>query len=108
MAELPFMASENIMMAAVAAGGDRQQIHERIRQHSQDAAAEVKTEGKENDLIERLSADPAFANVAIEELLDPATFVGRAPEQVDEFMAEWVNPIQARYGSQPFSQELRV
>ncbi len=108
MAELPFMASENIMMAAVAAGGDRQQVHERIRQHSQDAAAEVKTEGKENDLIERLSADPAFANVAIEELLDPATFVGRAPEQVDEFMAEWVDPIQARYGSQPFSQELRV
>lgn len=108
MEELPFMASENIMMAAVASGGDRQQIHERIRQHSQDAADEVKIHGKENDLIKRLSADPAFANIAIEELLDPASFVGRAPEQVEEFIAEWVDPIQAGYGNQPFSQELRV
>ena len=108
MEELPFMASENIMMAAVASGGDRQQIHERIRQHSQDAADEVKIHGKENDLIKRLSADPAFANIAIEELLDPASFVGRAPEQVEEFIAEWVDPIQAGYGNQPFNQELRV
>ncbi len=108
MAELPFMASENIMMAAVAAGGDRQEIHEQIRQHSQDAAAEVKTHGKENDLIERLSADPAFANVAIKKLLDPSTFVGRAPEQVEEFIAEWVAPIEKRYGNQEFNQDLRV
>ncbi|MCH2183671.1 MAG: adenylosuccinate lyase [Mariniblastus sp.] len=108
MAELPFMASENIMMAAVAAGGDRQEIHERIRQHSQDAAAEVKIHGKENDLIERLSKDPAFKNVPIEQLLDPASFVGRAPEQVEEFIADWITPIEEKYGQQAFDQELRV
>ena len=108
MAELPFMASENIMMAAVAAGGDRQEIHERIRQHSQDAAAEVKQHGRENDLIDRLTADPAFDNVAIEQLLDPASFVGRAPEQVAEFTAEWITPIEKKYGQQSFDQELRV
>ncbi|MCH2179712.1 MAG: adenylosuccinate lyase [Mariniblastus sp.] len=108
MAELPFMASENIMMAAVAAGGDRQQLHEQIRQHSQDAASQVKNHGHDNDLIERLTKDPAFADVAIKELMDPKSFVGRAPEQVEEFVTEWVEPIRQKYGNQPFSQELRV
>ena len=108
MAELPFMASENIMMAAVEAGGDRQEIHEQIRQHSQDAAAEVKIHGRENDLIERLANDKAFENVPMEELLDPTSFVGRAPEQVEEFIAEWIKPIEEKYGQQTFDQELRV
>ena len=108
MAELPFMASENIMMAAVAAGGDRQQLHEQIRQHSQDAASQVKNHGDDNDLIERLTKDPAFADVAIKELMDPKSFVGRAPQQVEEFVTEWVEPIRQKYGNQPFSQELRV
>ncbi|HEX4132340.1 MAG TPA: adenylosuccinate lyase [Pirellulales bacterium] len=97
MAELPFMATENILMAAVAQGGDRQSLHERIRRHSQAAAAVVKLEGGENDLIERLRGDPAFAKVNLAAALDPARYVGRAPEQVDEFLAEVVAPIRARY-----------
>ena len=71
-AELPFMATENILMAAVAAGGDRQDLHERIRRHSQAAAAVVKQEGGRNDLIDRLAADPAFAKVDLQAALDPA------------------------------------
>ena len=108
MAELPFMASENIMMAAVAAGGDRQQLHEQIRQHSQDAASQVKNHGNDNDLIERLTKDPAFAGVALHDLMDPKSFVGRAPEQVEEFVTEWVEPICQKYGNQEFNLELRV
>ncbi len=96
-AELPFMASENILMAAVEAGGDRQQLHERIRQHSQAAGAAVKQEGQANDLLERLAADPAFAKVDIRAETDPAKFVGRAPEQVDEFLAEVIGPIREKY-----------
>lgn len=91
--ELPFMATENILMAAVAAGGDRQELHERIRRHSLAAAAVVKQQGGENDLIERLRTDAAFDNVNLDEALDPQRFVGRAPEQVDEFLAEVVAPI---------------
>jgi len=96
-AELPFMATENILMAAVAAGGDRQDLHERIRRHSQAAAAVVKQQGGRNDLLERLAADAAFAAVDLKGALDPATFVGRAPQQVDEFLAEVVEPIRAKY-----------
>ena len=96
-AELPFMATENILMAAVAAGGDRQDLHERIRRHSQAAAAVVKGEGGRNDLLDRLAADPAFAQVDLRAALDPARFVGRAPQQVDEFLAEVVEPIRKRY-----------
>lgn len=96
-AELPFMATENILMAAVAAGGDRQELHERIRSHSQAAAAVVKQEGGRNDLIERLKTDEAFAAVDLSDQLAPQRFVGRAPEQVDEFLAEVINPIRARY-----------
>ncbi len=91
--ELPFMASENLLMAAVAAGGDRQQLHEVIRRHSQAAGAAVKQEGRPNDLLERLAADPAFAQVDVAAAIDPASFVGRAPEQVDEFLASVVEPI---------------
>ena len=96
-AELPFMATENILMAAVAAGGDRQDLHERIRRHSQAAAAVVKQEGGRNDLMDRLADDEAFAGVDLRAALEPSRFVGRAPEQVDEFIAEVVNPIRAKY-----------
>ena len=94
--ELPFMATENILMAAVTAGGDRQVLHERIRVHSLDAAAVVKQEGKPNDLLERLVKDPAFQGVNLESALNPIDFVGRAPQQVDEFIAEVVQPILDR------------
>jgi adenylosuccinate lyase len=95
--ELPFMATENILMAAVARGGDRQDLHERIRRHSQAAAAVVKEQGGSNDLLERLAADPAFDGVDLAGELDPARFFGRAPQQVDEFLAGVVEPLRARY-----------
>jgi adenylosuccinate lyase len=97
-AELPFMATENVLMAAVAAGGDRQELHERIRRHSQAAAAVVKQEGGKNDLLQRLAADKAFADVDLAAAVDPSRFVGRAPEQVDEFITGVIDPIRARYG----------
>ncbi len=103
-AELPFMATENILMAAVAAGGDRQDLHERIRRHSQAAAAVVKEQGGRNDLLERLAADPAFAGVDLADALRPERYVGRAPQQVDEFLAEVVAPIRARYAAEPLQR----
>ncbi|MFQ7565453.1 MAG: adenylosuccinate lyase, partial [Clostridium perfringens] len=93
--ELPFMATENIMMESVKKGGDRQELHERIRVHSMDAAQRVKGEGLNNDLIERIINDPSF-NLSKEEIIaiiDPVKFVGRAPSQVVEFIDEYVNPI---------------
>jgi adenylosuccinate lyase len=95
--ELPFMATENILMAAVAAGGDRQELHERIRRHSQAAGAAVKNEGKPNDLIDRLQHDPAFGRVDFGQTLEPSQFIGRAPQQVDEFLEDVVTPIAERY-----------
>jgi len=89
-AELPFMATEDILMSAVAKGGDRQDLHERIRRHSQAAAAVVKQDGGANDLLERLQGDDAFASVDLTAALDPKKFIGRAPEQVDEFLEEVV------------------
>lgn len=107
--EVPFMASENILMAAVAAGGDRQELHERIRQHSQAASAEVKEHGKPNDLLERLAADEAFAGVDLAAAVDPATLTGRSAEQVDEFLADVVAPIRERYADRNVEdEELRV
>ena len=97
--ELPFMATENILNAAVAAGGDRQDLHERIRQHSQAAADVVKQHGGANDLLQRLSGDAAFAEADLDTALDPTSFIGRAPEQVDEFVAEVVQPIRDRYAT---------
>jgi adenylosuccinate lyase len=97
--ELPFMATENLLMAAVQAGGDRQELHETIRRHSQDAARAVKQEGRDNDLLSRLAADPSFQGVDVLGTLEPSQFVGRAPEQVDEFLAEVVQPIRQRYAS---------
>jgi adenylosuccinate lyase len=95
--ELPFMATENILMAAVEQGGDRQDLHERIRQHSQAAASIIKNEGRENDLLDRLRSDPAFAKVDIDAELEPSAFIGRSPEQVDEFLAGEIEPIRRRY-----------
>ncbi len=95
--ELPFMASEAVLMAAVAGGGDRQDLHERIRRHSQAAAAVVKEQGGANDLLERLAGDPALAGIDLGEALDPAKFIGRAAEQVDEFVSEVIGPIRQRY-----------
>jgi adenylosuccinate lyase len=106
--ELPFMATENILMAAVAAGGDRQTLHERIRQHSQAAAAVVKEQGGENDLIARLKADQAFAAADIDSAIDPANLVGRSREQVDEFLTETVGPVRERYESVSAADEVRV
>jgi adenylosuccinate lyase len=95
--ELPFMATENILMATVKAGGNRQKIHEKIRVHSQAAAQQVKNFGKPNDLIERLKNDSAFAKVDFKKVLNASDYVGRAPQQVDEFIKEYVNPIRRRY-----------
>jgi len=97
--ELPFMATENILMAAVSAGADRQEIHERIRTHSMAAGEQVKLHGKPNDLIARLQADAALANVDIDSALRPEDFIGRSPQQVDEFIASEVAPIRAKYKS---------
>ena len=97
MEELPFMATEEILMAAVQAGGDRQELHEVIRQHSQAAAAEVKERGLANDLIDRLQKDAAFSSVDLSNTLDPARYIGRAPDQVDAFVTEVINPIRAHH-----------
>ena len=95
MSELPFMATENIMMDAVKAGGDRQELHERIRELSMEAGKNVKVEGKDNNLLELIAADPAF-NLTLEELqktMDPKKYVGRAKEQTESFIAKVVNPV---------------
>ena len=95
MSELPFMATENIMMDAVKAGGDRQELHERIRELSMEAGRTVKVEGKENNLLELIAADQAF-NLSLEDLkktMDPARYVGRAPLQVDNFLKNVVDPV---------------
>ena len=95
MAELPFMATENIMMDAVKAGGDRQELHEKIRTLSMEAGRNVKEKGLENNLLELIAADPAFG-LSLEDLkksMDPSRYVGRAPRQVEEFLTEVVNPI---------------
>ena len=96
-AELPFMATENILMAAVKAGGNRQKLHEKIRLHSQAAATQVKNFGKPNDLIDRLKADVAFRKVNFKKVLYPKSYVGRAPQQVDEFLKDIVTPIRRKY-----------
>jgi len=99
-AELPFMATENIMMAGVKAGGNRQELHEKVRLHSQAAAAQVKQFGRANDLIGRLKADISFAKVNLDKLLEPKAYIGIAPQQVDEFIRNVVNPIRRRYRKQ--------
>lgn len=96
-AELPFMATEVILMAAVQAGGDRQVLHEAIRDHSMAAAKRVKVDGAHNDLLERIAKDDLFASVHgdLDSLLDPMMFIGRSSEQVDEFLSDFVDPVLA-------------
>lgn len=107
--ELPFMITENVLMEAVKAGGDRQDLHEKIRQHSQAAGAVVKQQGGANDLLERLRSDDDFKAVNLESLAEPSQLVGRAPQQVDEFLADIVAPIRERYvGKAAEAEDLRV
>ena len=110
-AELPFMATENIMMECVKAGGNRQELHERIRELSMEAARNVKMEGGDNDLIERIKKDEMFRAVhgRLGEILDAKKFVGRAPQQVEEFIAAEIDPILERHKAQLGEQgEVRV
>ncbi len=110
MAKLPFMATENILMDSVKLGGDRQILHEVIREHSHAAAAKVKIEGGENDLIERLAADERIP-LSLEDIkktLDPAKYVGRSAEQVDEFNLEVIKPILDKYDTDGVVAELKV
>jgi adenylosuccinate lyase len=98
---LPFMAMETLLMRATQAGGDRQALHERIRRHALAAAGRMK-EGHESDLVARIAGDEAFSldEAELERLLDPTRFVGRAPEQVDRFLDEWVAPLLGRLGAE--------
>ena len=96
-AELPFLATENLMMAAVKHGADRQEVHEMIRRHSQAAATRVKMDGASNDLLERLRGEPVFEGVDVEKAIDPSLLVGRAREQVDIFIEQVVEPVRVRY-----------
>ncbi|MEA4822682.1 MAG: adenylosuccinate lyase [Clostridiaceae bacterium] len=108
--ELPFMVSENIMMDAVNRGGDRQELHERIREHAMAAGREVKEFGRPNDLIDRIAADPAFGltKEQITAHLNPADYVGRAPEQVDVFLAECLEPCVADAKGETADMDLKV
>ena len=100
-AELPFMATEVILMQCVKAGGDRQVLHEAIREHSMAAGLRVKEEGVSNDLLRRIADDELFSSVRAElaSLVDPVRFVGRAPEQVAEFMEEMLDPLLAQFAA---------
>ena len=97
-AELPFMATENLMMAAVKKGGDRQELHEVIREHSMAAARRIKEEGGDNDLLERLRNDAAFASIKddFDAIVNPNDFIGCAPEQVERYLNEKVRPVLDR------------
>lgn len=109
--ELPFMATENILMAAVKRGGDRQDLHERIRQHSMDAGRRVKQEGAANDLLSRIAADPAFGmdQADLNQLLDASLYIGRSPQQVEDYLCEHVDPLLATEKTEEaISSELRV
>lgn len=108
--ELPFMATENIMMEAVKRGGDRQELHERIRVHSMEAGKQVKLYGRKNDMVERIAGDPLFA-LSTEEILavmEPSNYIGRAPEQVAEFIEDHVKPRLSGIKTESISTELKV
>lgn len=110
MEELPFMATENIMMEAVKRGGDRQELHERIRVHSMEAGKQVKLHGNKNDLIERIAGDGIFG-LSLEELksvLEPKNYIGRAPEQVDDFINECVKPVLEKNEVRDLNIDLKV
>jgi adenylosuccinate lyase len=104
-AELPFMATENLLMAAVQAGGDRQDLHERIRIHALAAAERLKDGAADNDLIDRIRTDPAFPSMDFDRVLDSRHFVGRAARQVDEFVKRDIEPIRRRYPDRRLADE---
>ncbi|XP_058061635.1 adenylosuccinate lyase [Anopheles bellator] len=108
--ELPFMSAENVIMAMVKAGGDRQVCHEKIRVLSHEAGAQVKQHGKDNDLVDRIKADAYFAPILgqLDKILDPKTFTGRAADQVVEFVQEEVNPIVASYGDKVVTKSAQL
>ena len=110
MEKLPFMATEDVMMECVKRGGNRQELHEALRQHSHAAAAHVKIEGGANDLIDRIAADPLFpiTREEIERHLDPAKYVGRAPSQVTSFLKDVAQPVIDRYYDSTVHAELKV
>ena len=95
MEQMPFIASENMMMECVKAGGDRQEIHEQLRTHALESARGVKEEGKKPDLLDRIRSDDAFAAVhgRLDELLDPTQFIGRCPDQVLDFVCGTIDPL---------------
>lgn len=110
MEELPFMATENIMMEAVKRGGDRQELHEKIRMHSMEAGKVVKVEGGKNDLIERIAADESFG-MTLEELvavLKPENYIGRSSQQVDEFIEDYVKPVMMSSSKVEITVDLKV
>jgi adenylosuccinate lyase len=98
-AELPFIATEEIMLAAAAKGGDRQALHERLRRHANAAGVEIKQRGRPNDLLKRIAADPAFAGVRLDAILDPRRHVGLAPQQVDEFLRGVIAPLRRKFAA---------
>ena len=99
LAEMPFLMTENLIIAAVRRGKDRQEAHEAVRRHSREAAIRIKEKGLPNDLLERLRNDPIFEGVDFDKVLDPGAYVGRAAEQVERFIAEVVAPLRERYGA---------
>lgn len=109
-AELPFMATEEILMECVLAGGDRQELHEAIRQHSMESAKAVKERGEKNDLIERIKCDPKFAAIKdkIDSILKPINFVGRAPQQVIDFLTEYIDPLFKAEKYVPYQPDIKV
>lgn len=108
--ELPFMATEEILMECVVAGGDRQELHEAIRRHSMESAKAVKERGEKNDLIERIKQDPKFAAIKdkIDGILRPENFVGRAPAQVTDFLAEYIDPLFKAQKYTPYQPDIKV
>ena len=110
MEKLPFMATENIMMEAVKRGGNRQELHEALREHSHATARKIKLEGGQNDLLDRIVDDPLFplTREEIEAQMAPEKYVGRAPGQVTEFLANEVAVILARYPDETLQAELNV
>ena len=107
--ELPFMATENVLMRGTAAGGNRQELHERVRELSMQAVARMKGEGAPNDLMQRMSADPQLSPFVDDAALDPTNYVGRAPAQVADFVA-WLEPLLTRHRQRAgrFSARVRV
>ncbi|MEG1661633.1 MAG: lyase family protein, partial [Clostridiales bacterium] len=108
--KLPFMATENILMQAVQKGGDRQQLHEKLRQHTHAAAYAVKTQGSPNDLLQRIAADPAFAldQGELSQLLNPADYIGLAQVQTSEFLTQIVQPLLDQYPQIDIHPQLQV